>query len=174
MLTIANHVVIRRIAAAGGALLLLLALIGLPGGAHALAEAYPYPSARPAPVPPGMARIWIYREYEPYVSLATPYVRLNGAIIGVSQPGGVFYRDVAPGTYEVTVDSQGTDVNQFVTISTAPGQQVFVKVLVSNSWDSGGGGGRGGGWARDTFYTWQIEPQAGWAEIAHLPLYNGG
>ncbi len=174
MLTIVNHVLTRRIAAAGGALLIALALIGLPGRAHALAEAYPTARPAPAPVPPGQARIWIFREYEPYESLATPYVRLNGTIIGVSQSGGVFYRDVAPGTYTVTVDSQGMDVNQFATVDLAPGQQAFVKVLVSNTWASGGGGSRGGGWARDTFYTWQIQPQAAWAEIAHLPLYNGG
>ena len=172
MSTIARSVLARRIAAAGGALLLALAIIGLPACAHALAEAYP--SARPAPVPRGMARIWIFREYEPYESLATPYVRLNGAVVGVSQPGGVFYRDVAPGAYAVTVDSVGTDVNQFTTVTVAPGQQVFVKVLVSGSWDSGGGGDRDGGWARPTFYTWQIEPQAAWAEIARLPFYNGG
>jgi hypothetical protein len=162
----------RRTAQAVGALLLALVMIGLAPRAQALVE--PYPTARPASPAPGMARIWIFREYEPYESLATPYVRLNGAVIGVSQPGGVFYRDVAPGTYAVTVDSDGTDTNQFATISLAPGQQAFIKVLVSNSWDSGGGGERGGGWARDTFYTWQIQPQAAEPEIARLPLYNGG
>src|SRR5204862_2972188 len=47
--------------------------------------------------PPGMARIWWYREMQPYSSLATPYVRINGAIAGVSQPGGAFYNDVPPG-----------------------------------------------------------------------------
>jgi hypothetical protein len=173
MLTIANHVLTRRVAAAGGMLLLALTLIGLPGRAHALAEAYP--TASPLPVPPGLARIWIFRDFAPYDSLATPYVRLNGAIIGISKSGAVFYRDVAPGTYTVTVDSQGTDVNQFATVDLAPGQQVFVKVLASSQWDSGGGGGDrgGGGWARATFYTWQIQPQAAWAEITRLPLYNG-
>src|SRR5438046_9570788 len=43
--------------------------------------------------PPGMARIWWYRALEPYSSLATPYVRMNGAIAGVSQPGDAFYND---------------------------------------------------------------------------------
>jgi hypothetical protein len=162
----------RRIAGAGGMLLFVLAMIGLAPCAHAVVE--PYPATQYASVAPGMTRIWIFREYEPYESLATPYVRLNGAIVGVSQPGGVFYRDVPAGTYTVTVDSIGTDVNQFATISLAPGQEAFVKVLVSGSWDSGGGSDRTGGWARDTFYTWQIEPQAAEAEIAHLPLYNGG
>jgi hypothetical protein len=157
-----------HLAAAAGMLLLAAIMLFPMVPAHAQDAAYPAPQA--TPVPPGMARLWIYREYEPYESLATPYVRLNGAIIGVSQPGGVFHRDVAPGTYPVTVDSIGMDVNQFATVSLAPGEQAFIKVLVSNSWDSGGRGS----WARDTFYTWQIQPEAAETEIAHLPLYNGG
>lgn len=161
----------RRLRRMGIALLLALATIGFVPRAHAMIE--PNAAAGPPPVPPGMARIWIYREYEPYDSLARPYVRLNGAIAGISEPGGAFYRDVAPGAYAVTVDSEGTDVNQFVTVSVAAGEQIFVKVLVSSSWYSGGGSDRAGGWARPTFYTWQIEPQAAEAEIAHLPLYNG-
>ena len=56
-----------------------------------------------------MARIWFYREMAPYSSLATPYVRLNGVIAGVSQPGGSSYRDVPPGHYHLSVDSYGVD-----------------------------------------------------------------
>jgi hypothetical protein len=107
--------------------------------------------------------------------LARPYVRLNGAITGISEPGGVFYRDLAPGTYEVTVDSDGTDVQQFVTVQVAAGQQAYVKVLVSKDWASGGGGDRGGSaWQRNTFYTWQIQPAAAAADIARMPYYLGG
>ena len=130
-----------------------------------------------SPPAPGLARIWIYRLYEPYVSLARPYIRLNGAVIGISEPGGAFYRDVAPGTYAVTVDSNGIDANQFATVGVGPGQQVFVKILDDPLLHSGGGGGErgggGGGWARDTFYTWLIQPQAAAAEISRLALYNG-
>jgi hypothetical protein len=172
-----NNIVSRCLRRGGMVMLLALAMLGFAPRGHATIE--PNGMAGPLPVPPGMARIWIYREYEPYDSLARPYVRLNGAIAGISEPGGAFYRDVPPGNYAVTVDSLGTDVNQFVTVSAAPGQQVFVKVLVSGSWDSGGGGGGSGessggtGWEHPTFYTWQIVPQAAAAEIAHLPLYNG-
>src|SRR5579883_2062695 len=63
--------------------------------------------AETAGPPPGYARIWVYRYDEPYVSLATPYVRFNGRIVGVSKPGAAFYRDVPPGEYYVTVDSEG-------------------------------------------------------------------
>ncbi|MGH7110863.1 MAG: hypothetical protein ACREFK_10595 [Stellaceae bacterium] len=122
---------------------------------------------------PGYGRIWIYRYNEPYVSLATPYVRFNGRIVGVSTPGGVFYRDVPPGTYHVTVDSEGRDVNQFTTVAVVPGQQVYIQVQVSKYWDCGGGGGDRGaaGWCRDTFYTRLQLPQVGTAAIGML-AYN--
>ncbi|MFI4947597.1 MAG: DUF2846 domain-containing protein [Alphaproteobacteria bacterium] len=167
--------VARRLRLGGAVLLLALTSMGLAAWGPALAAVTAAPGV--APVSPGTARIWIYRDYEPYETLARPYVRLNGAIIGISEPGAVFYRDVAPGTYTVTVDSEGIDVQQFVSVPVAAGQQAYVKVLASASWDSGSGGGDrggGGGWARDTFYTWQIQPEAAAAEIAHMPVYAGG
>jgi hypothetical protein len=163
----------RRLRLLGAALLLALTSMGLVPQSPALAAAANAPGL--APASPGTARLWIYRAYEPYQSLARPYVRLNGAITGISEPGGMFYRDIAPGTYAVTVDSDGTDAQQFVSIPVAAGQQVYVKVLVSKDWDSGGGGDLGGGgWARDTFYTWQIQPAAAAAEIARMPRNAGG
>jgi hypothetical protein len=145
-----------------GMLLLFVALLGW-------TQSPPPSFAETAGPPPGYGRIWIYRYYEPYVSLATPYVRLNGQIVGVSQPGAAFYRDVPPGVYHVTVDSEGRDVDQFVTVAVAPGQQVYVQVQVSKYWDCGGGS-RGAGWCRDTFYTRLQLPRVGAAAVASLPL----
>jgi hypothetical protein len=131
-------------------------------------------AAVPGGPPPGYARIWLYRYWEPYESLATPYVRLNGAIAGISQPGGSFYRDVAPGQYDVTVDSLGQDVNQFARIGVVAGQQIYIQVQVSRYWDCGGGDDRGGGgWCRPTFYTRLQIPEVATAAIAHLPVYGG-
>jgi hypothetical protein len=168
----------RRLRLGGAVLLLALTSMSLAPRDLALAAA-PNPPGL-APVPPGMARIWIYRDYEPYQTLARPYVRLNGVITGISEPGGAFYRDVAPGTYTATVDSDGTDQVQFVTVTVARGEQVFVKVLSLADWASGGGGGGGdqggggSGWRHDTFYTRQIQPAAAAAEIARIPLYGRG
>jgi hypothetical protein len=152
-----------------GVILLLVAFLGWA------------PSPRPgfaetAGPPPGYARIWIYRYDEPYVSLATPYIRFNGRIVGVSQPGGAFYRDVPPGEYDVTVDSEGRDVNQFANVAVIAGQQIYIQVQVSNTWECGGGGGsRGGtGWCRDTFYTRLQLPQVGAAAIAMLSSNGRG
>jgi hypothetical protein len=123
------------------------------------------------PLPPGTARIWIYRLNEPYQSLDRPYVRFNGKVVATSEPGGAFYRDVPPGQYHITVDSQGRDIYQFVTVAVAAGQQVYVQVQVSRDWDSGGGAR--GYWFRPTFYTRLQLPQVARAQIARSPLYGG-
>ncbi|HVH77255.1 MAG TPA: hypothetical protein VM755_20250 [Stellaceae bacterium] len=100
-----------------------------------------------AGVPAGAARLWIYRDYEPYETLARPYVRFNGRVVGVSEPGGSFYRDVPPGPYRVTVDTVGRDVNQFATVILAAGQTGFIKIESSKLWLSDLS------YRADTFYT---------------------
>ena len=121
-------------------------------------------------VPSGQARIWIYRDYEPYQTLARPYVRLNDRIVGISEPGGAFYRDLSPGLYRATVDTYGYDVNQFADVPLAAGQTIYVKVeslefwLVSDRSSSG----------YDTFYTRLIAPEVAQAEVARSPFYGGG
>jgi hypothetical protein len=146
----------------------MILLVGFLGGM----QLPPAGAAIPSGPPPGYARIWIYRYDEPYVSLATPYVRFNGQIVGVSEPGGAFYRDVSPGEYYVTVDSEGTDINQFAHVAVVAGQPVYIEVEVSKFWDCMGSlGGRES--CRDTFYTRLQLPQIGAAAVAHSPRYGG-
>ena len=133
-------------------------------------------SARPA-VTPNPARIWFYRDLAPYSSLATPYVRLNGAAIGVSQPGGVFYADVPPGHYHLSADSYLDDPEQDRDVDLAPGQEAFAKILPSDHWIEGGGGGKGGGgggYHRETFYVWLYPAEAARPAIAQSAFYGGG
>src|SRR6516164_8717296 len=56
------------------------------------------------PIPTGTGRIWIYRNDGPNEIQASPYLRLNDRVAGISQPDGAFYRDVAPGHHVITVD----------------------------------------------------------------------
>jgi hypothetical protein len=129
------------------------------------------------PVPPGMARVWFYRVDMPYVAQERPYVRMNGAVVGISEDGGAFYRDVAPGQYYVTVDSYGEDINQFPHIGLVTGQTVYLQVIGSKYWASGGGGaetGGGGGWERPTFYVWVMPNDIGGAAVARTPFYPNG
>jgi hypothetical protein len=135
-----------------------------------LSCAYPL-AATPAaaqvasPVPAGTARIWFYRDYAPYSTRSVAPVMLNGAIVGYSQPeGGSFYRDVPPGRYQVAAGTeQNEDVNQDAWIDIAPGQQAFVKIVGTNTWDAGGDNQI---YSRDVFYARLIPPQIAQAEIA--------
>src|ERR1700686_1670800 len=51
------------------------------------------------PIPPGSARIWFYRVYDPTESKGRPSIYMNGAIVGNSEQGYAFYRDVLAGLY---------------------------------------------------------------------------
>jgi hypothetical protein len=153
--------ILRRICGVG-AILAATALLGAAVAARpGLAE-----TADPTP---GTARIWIYRIFEPSITLATPYVRINGAIVAVAQLGSAFYRDVRPGTYLITVDSPGRDVNQFARVALAAGQTVYVKVDANDWW---------AGMCRsceiNTFYTLLMTPGFARTEMAGLRVEGGG
>ena len=118
---------------------------------------------------PGTARIWIYRTFDPSITLATPYVRINGAIVAVARLGSVFYRDVRPGTYLITADSPGRDVNQFARVALAAGQTVYIKVDANNWW-----AGMCRNCQMNTFYTRLMAPAFARAEMAGLSGAAGG
>src|SRR5262245_60622389 len=54
-----------------------------------------------APPPPGQARIWFYRVWDPSESLNVANIDVNGVYFGSVEPGSAFYRDVAPGVYQI-------------------------------------------------------------------------
>jgi hypothetical protein len=138
--------------------------------------AWPPPTASVAvpPVPPGAARVWFYRDLEPYETLARPFIRMNEGVVGISEPGGTFYRDVAPGHYHVSVDSYLTDFNQTRDVDLTLGQQVYFKVLPSRVICGGGGRGGDGDCMRNNFYVWTIPPEVAQAAVARSPFFGGG
>jgi hypothetical protein len=144
-----------------GALALVFALMGC-------AAPPPTGSVAIRGLAPGLARVWFYRIDLPYVALERPYVRMNGAIVGISEPGGAFYRDVAPGTYYVTVDSYGRDVNQFPEIAVVAGRTVYLQVIGSRYWASGGASAN---YLRPTFYVWLMPPEVAAPQVAQSPFY---
>ena len=76
------------------------------------------------------ARIWFFRDYEPYGSQNFAPVALNGVSVGYVGPDGdALYRDVAPGSYQITVESGGTDVNRVTSVYLGAGHEVYVKIL---------------------------------------------
>jgi hypothetical protein len=119
------------------------------------------------PLPVGDARLWFYRDGGPRETQERPYLRLNGQIAGISEPNGIFYRDVAPGHYTVTVDSYlSTYDNQFADINVAAGEVAYVKVL-SQMRPMGERGGR------QNFYTQVIPAEAARPDAARRPFYGG-
>jgi hypothetical protein len=129
------------------------------------------------PIPAGDARVWFYRTSGVYDSQATPYIRMNDGIVGISEPGGASYRDVPPGQYHITVDTYGHDFNQFKDVQLAAGQELYVKIVSLRDWISGGGaGGESGGdngYGRDTFYVWLIPAEVARADVARSAYYGG-
>ena len=91
------------------------------------------------PISPQQARVWIYRDIEPHATnQTTPYVRLNGAITGVAEEGGVFYRDVPPGHYQIMIDGGGMSPSPSRDVALVAGEQVYVKIGLGASWNGQG------------------------------------
>jgi hypothetical protein len=118
---------IRSRAAMLFALAAVLAPLALPA-ASVPARAQTAQPALLAPPPPGLARVWFLRQYQPGENLSTPMIYVNGAALTPSLPGTIFYRDFAPGVYTFSVDTCGTDVYQFPTVQLAPGAQYDFEV----------------------------------------------
>ena len=134
------------------------------------------PAAAPylaTPVAPGIARIWFYRDLNPNDIMATPYVRLNGVVAGVSEPGGAFFRDVPPGRYRISADSYYRDATLDRDVDVAPGAEVYAKVVPLENTVQGGGV-VGGGYRRDNFVVWLYPPEAARPAIAHSYIQAGG
>ena len=135
------------------------------------AQLPPTQSVAIPPIPAGAARVWFYRDYEPHESLARPYVRLNEQIAGISEPGGAFYRNVAPNHYYITVDSAGRDFNQVGNANLAAGQEAYAKIVSLRSWLDDDQCAIWSGC--DTFYVWLIPAAAARPAIADSPFYGG-
>jgi hypothetical protein len=155
-----------RLALLSAMALLLVAMAGC---------AQPPPAAPylATPVAPGMARIWFYRDMNPNDILATPYVRLNGVVAGVSEPGGAFYRDVPPGRYRISADSYYDDLHLDRDVDVAPGAEVYARIVPLENTVQGGGV-TGGGYRRNNYYVWLYPPEAARPAIAHSYIQGGG
>ena len=152
----------RRVLCAGALSLAMVSCAPLP----------PTASVAIPPTPAGEARVWFYRDGGPYDGAGTPYLRMNEAIVGVSEPQGALYRDVAPGQYHITVDSYGKDFNQSRDVYLFAGQQAYFKIVSLRNWIACGG--RRNDCQRDTFYVWEIPPEIAQGDVARGQFYGGG
>lgn len=104
-----------------------------------------------------MGRIYFYRASSPVGAAVQPSIRLNGEKVGDSEPGGVFYKDVRPGNYEVATS---TEVTRKLTFTVAAGQTRYVETSV------------GFGFAVGRVHANLVEPDVGKAAIQDLS-YTG-
>jgi hypothetical protein len=112
------------------------------------------------PIPPQQGRVWFYREVDPHNNPTTPYVRLNGAIAGVPEQRGAFYRDVPPGHYRITVDSEGMSPSPSREVALVAGQRIYAKIGLGGSWNGQG-------------FTVAVEPsEVGHTAIEHSKFYG--
>ena len=95
-------------------------------------------SATLAPIRAGEARIFVYRDYEPYQSLSWVPVFFNRAKVGAVGPGQVLMRDVPPGTYTIEPKSEGLWPNQAKTVRVGAGDSVYAKIESFNGLDPSG------------------------------------
>ena len=142
--------------------LLMLALAGCAGPTGPL---FPDAVAKISPPAGDMARIYFYREYEPYESLTQAYLYLNGQRVAVSVPGGVSYRDVAPATYTISAWTQGDFPYASKTIVARPGDIIYAKVESLRAWQSGGGDPS---YERDTFIVTLVDPAQAHRDLARM------
>jgi len=90
-----------------------------------------------------------------------PYVRLNGAIADVPVQGGAFYRDVPPGRYQITVDSQGLSPSPSRDVALVAGEQIYVRIGLGASWNGQG------------FTIAAVPSEVGRTAIEHSQFYGG-
>jgi len=102
-----------------GALLMLLLVAACATGPTLQASLASVP-----PVPAGEGRVFFYRGNLIFGIAIQPKIMLNGQKIGESIPGGVFYRDLPPGHYQVEVT---TETTYDVGFELAAGQIVYLK-----------------------------------------------
>ena len=80
------------------------------------------------PAPPGTARLVFYRGLDYYATQSMPTVYLNTDPTGISQNGALFYRDVAPGAYNISVAPSLPYPNQFKSVVVKPGDVFYVQI----------------------------------------------
>jgi hypothetical protein len=117
------------------------------------------------PVPAGDTRMYFYRSFEPYESTVFSAVYLNGRRQGYSQNGAVFYRDVPAGTFHISVFSRAVVPYQFKTVTTVPGETLYVHIEPFSNWDRYG--------ANESFVVVLANPTDGAREVQGLSFVTG-
>ncbi len=124
------------------------------------------------PIPPGQARVWIYRGSQPASPLNYPEmepIMLNGVRVGFETLGRAFYRNVPPGHYVIAAPSftDNLDPSQTATVDLAAGREAYARLEVLG-WPNGGGENM-----VNEYYVRLMPPQAGQTAVAQLAFLGG-
>lgn len=86
------------------------------------------PGLAPA-IPPGQARLWFYRDYQPSVSFNMANIDVNGArAASVSATGPGVYRDVPPGQYRIMPEDFVGAPGQGTAVTVGPGETIYLQI----------------------------------------------
>jgi hypothetical protein len=121
------------------------------------------------PIPPGQARVWIYRDSQPtapFEHRGVEAVTLNGGNVGYEQVGQGFYRNVAPGHYTIAAPSLGIDTDESATVDLAAGQEAYFKIGAIG-WPGGGEN------ILDVYNIRLMPPQNARTAVAQLAFLSG-
>jgi Protein of unknown function (DUF2846) len=87
-----------------------------------------------APLAANQGRVYFYRSNSMAGAAIQPSIMLNGEKIGDSQPGGFFYVDRPPGSYEALC---GTEVERKASFVLSAGQERYIKTTISMGFMAG-------------------------------------
>jgi hypothetical protein len=114
------------------------------------------------PVAADKARIFFYRFYQPYESLALSPIYVDRHEAAVSVPGEISRLDVVPADYEIYVYSRNDFLDPYKHVALRPGDTLYVRVDVIKNW----GGDCFAEWP--TFVGRLVPPEQARAEMAPL------
>jgi hypothetical protein len=121
------------------------------------------------PAAPGTARLIFYRSVDYQGMQAMPELALNGTPTGRTEAGTMLYRDVAPGTYKITVAPTLPFPDQFPSVSVKPGDVVYIDIgTLANMGDMAPERSYG-----DTFILSVVDPEAGAFGVYGLRRIHG-
>jgi hypothetical protein len=123
------------------------------------------------PQPPATARLIFYRGPDYTNTTAMSTVFLNGTAAGVSQIAAAFFRDVAPGRYDISVFSPRAYPDQFKTVVVKAGDVFYIRIdalpklpCTRMPFDP---------CSADTFIVTAVDPALGYQQIQGLRLIAG-
>jgi hypothetical protein len=76
---------------------------------------------------PDQGRVYFFRSASMFGAAIQPEIRMDGAVVGTSQPGGFFFVDAQPGNHEVITT---TEVERRLTFVLAQGETKYVKTTI--------------------------------------------